>query len=326
MAVYQETKRKTWRFEIWKHGVRVMTRGGFPSQKKAIIAESKESETSNLVNLGFEKLTDERLNDLKINRTPRYYQENYLFLENLKKRWGLKKEISRDDVEQFLNEIAKSKGNQSSNKALRYVKALFNYGLERGWIRFNPAAKVKPKSYTPITRYVPPREDIMKVLEKAKGLDKIYLTLAVQTMCRIRELNYLRWTDVFEDYLILKTRKARNSILTERKYPINQTMRDALSQIPKEGEYVFINPASKDKNPYDYRSKILKTLCKKAGIRQFGYHSLRHFGASLLAESGVPLTDLQALLGHSRISTTDLYVRNLKPSLLEATRKLEEIK
>ena len=324
MSVYQETKRKTWRFEIWKHGVRVLTRGGFPSQKKAIVAESQALEKLNLINLGFERLCDERLQDLQINRTPRYYQENNLFLENLRARWSFRKEISRDDVEILLNEIALNKGNQSANRALRFVKATFNFGLERGWIAFNPAARIKPKSYSPTPRHVPPREDVIKVLSLAKDADKIYLTLVVQTMCRIRELNRLQWTDVHEEYLILKTRKAKNSILTARQYPINQTMREALSQLPKNGDYVFINPVTQ--KPFDYRSKILKTLCKKAGVRPFGYHALRHFGASFLAESGVPLSDLQALLGHARISTTDLYIRNLKPSLLEATKKLEGIK
>jgi hypothetical protein len=39
--------------------------------------------------------------------------------------------------------------------------------------------------------------------------------------------------------------------------------------------------------------------------------TLRHYGASKLAQEGVPLTDIQALLGHQRATTTDIYLQSL---------------
>jgi site-specific recombinase XerD len=38
---------------------------------------------------------------------------------------------------------------------------------------------------------------------------------------------------------------------------------------------------------------------------------VRHYGASRLAKEGIPLTDIQALLGHSRATTTDIYLQSL---------------
>ena len=105
---------------------------------------------------------------------------------------------------------------------------------------------------------------------------------------------------------------------------MNAVLKDVFTHIPREGEYVFMNPLTH--KPYDYRDKFLPTLCKKAGVKPFMYHALRHFGASKLDNLGVALTDIQELLGHERATTTDTYLRSLRGSAREAVRKLEGLK
>jgi len=53
---------------------------------------------------------------------------------------------------------------------------------------------------------------------------------------------------------------------------------------------------------------MIKSLCAKAGVKEFTFHNLRHWGASRLAEENVPLPDIQKLLGHTRATTTDTYI------------------
>ena len=52
-------------------------------------------------------------------------------------------------------------------------------------------------------------------------------------------------------------------------------------------------------------------LCKRAGVKQFGFHALRRFVASVLDSKNVPLKQIQLILGHSRPTTTDRYLDNL---------------
>jgi integrase len=85
---------------------------------------------------------------------------------------------------------------------------------------------------------------------------------------------------------------------------------------------VFTNP--KSGTCYDYRDKFLDTLCRRAGVPEFGYHALRHHTASLLAERGAPLTDIQKILGHQRPTTTDNYLQSLGESVRSAMGLLEE--
>jgi hypothetical protein len=47
---------------------------------------------------------------------------------------------------------------------------------------------------------------------------------------------------------------------------------------------------------FKYRSTILKTLCKRAGVRRFSFHALRHSGASILDNMNVPLGTIQKII------------------------------
>lgn len=122
---------------------------------------------------------------------------------------------------------------------MRLIKALFGYGTTRGWLGENPTRGIERFPETPRPRYVPPVEDVEAVLSVATEEQRDYLLVVINTMGRIREINRLVWDDIGEDYLILKTRKAKCSDLTERRIPLNRTLREILGRLPRKGEHVF---------------------------------------------------------------------------------------
>ena len=82
----------------------------------------------------------------------------------------------------------------------------------------------------------------------------------------------------------------------------------------------------KDGSKYcgNYVSRKFKNACKAAGIDQsIHFHSLRHSFASNLVQKGVPLYTIKELLGHSTISTTEIYSHLNMDSLREAIKKLD---
>jgi len=160
-----------------------------------------------------------------------------------------------------------------------------------------------------------------KVLELATPEQRRYLLVVAHSLGRIRAVNNLKWEDIYEDYLCLYTRKARNSDLKEIRVPMNSDLKEVLACIPRQGEYVFPNPQTG--RPYDYRDKFLPRLCRLAEVRPFMYHAFRHFGASKLDNLGVPLTVIRDALGHERTTTTDIYLRSLRGATKEAMKKLE---
>lgn len=266
-------------------------------------------------------MCNERLSDLEARRTTKYKDENEKLIDNLKILWGNKKEIERKDVKKYLNGVAK-RSTWVANKELRFIRALFNFGKAEGLIDYNPTDGIQFYSVKRKIKYIPPYEVISKVLDTAKPDDKDYLLVIAYTMGRVREVNKLEWSDIREEYLILRTRKARNSDVVERMIPLTKPLKEVIERIPKNGKYVFINPKTGTK--YDYRKGLLKGLCKRAKVKKFTFHALRHYGASRLAKEGVPLTDIQALLGHQRASTTDLYLQSLGfASQMDSLSKLE---
>jgi integrase len=104
------------------------------------------------------------------------------------------------------------------------------------------------------------------------------------------EINRLTWADVNleERYVVLYTRKKKGGHLTPRKVPMTQKLFEVLSRRyekrVKDKLWVFWqrywDREQKDRveGPYQDRKKFMKTLCKKAGVRYFPFHALRHLG------------------------------------------------
>jgi integrase len=70
--------------------------------------------------------------------------------------------------------------------------------------------------------------------------------------------------------------------------------------------------------PYTDRSQIMKYLCKKAKVRYFRFHALRHYGASMLDAAGVPIGLIQRILGHENRTTTEIYLHSIGESERQA--------
>ncbi len=68
----------------------------------------------------------------------------------------------------------------------------------------------------------------------------------------------------------------------------------------------------------------MKTLCKKAGVKYFRFHALRHFSASLLEQSNVPIGSIQRILGHEHRTTTEIYLHSIVESERDAMKVLND--
>ena len=63
---------------------------------------------------------------------------------------------------------------------------------------------------------------------------------------------------------------------------------------------------------YQYRQHWLKKVCNEAGVKPFGFHGIRHLFASILAAQNVPLVEIQYMLRHTSLATTQRYIHRLK--------------
>jgi len=98
-----------------------------------------------------------------------------------------------------------------------------------------------------------------------------------------------------------------------REIPINKTLRETLdSLIPRlDVPYVFYDPSTG--RPYKDIKRSFNSACRRAGIKDFHFHDLRHTFASHLIMEGQGITTVKELLGHKTLAMTMRYA-HLSPS------------
>ncbi len=74
-------------------------------------------------------------------------------------------------------------------------------------------------------------------------------------------------------------------------------------------KWVFIDPESG--YPYTQRRHWMKNLCNRAQVSHFGLYGIRHLTASILAKAGTPMIEIQTILKHKNLSTTERYIKRL---------------
>jgi integrase len=284
----------------------------------------------------FGELVDKRLDYVKAHNTKIYYCD-YVYMA---RRWVEKwdeipcENITRSMIEEFILDRSLV-SNHAANRDLRYLKAVFGWGVDQELILENPTARVKKLPVEKKRKYIPPKEDVLKVLMAADSDKRDYLYMILDTVARMGEINKLTWDDVhFEDRTItLYTRKKRGGHLTGRNVAMTKRVYDILSRRYKSRDkkkpwvfwqtYWSSKTGEKVEGPYIDRKRILRTLCQKAGVPYFRFHALRHFGASMMKHKGVPTGAIQKILGHEKISTTDIYLQAIEESEREAIEVLE---
>ncbi len=302
------------------------SKGGYLTKRQA--QEEEVTELKRLKesgdNLDFRLLIVERLKHVKATCTEAYYLENHRTMSKLTLHFPDKtfvNDITREEIEHYLATTYPKK--HGYNYALARINALFHYGVERGWTKYNPCDGIKRRTTDKKLKYVPTKEDLDKVINYTETYEEMaFLLVLKHTMARVNEIYNLKWEDIDHrrNTITLWTRKKRGGVRTPRHLTINRTLVLTLDTLPITSEYVFVN---RDGQPYTDRKKMLMGVCKRAGVQRFTFHSFRHFGASQLAMKGVSLPEIQMILGHDNVITTSKYIQSLGINKTEAINLLE---
>lgn len=225
--------------------------------------------------------------------------------------------LKRKTVLDHLQVVASKRSGNVANKERKNLIAMWNWGVKyiEYFPSFNPF-KVDRFAEVRQPRYMPPEKDFWKVYEEAETeQDKRMLLAFIHLGARRNEIFRIRWPDInFPDRQVtLWTRKREGGNLEANVLPMTDVLYDELlaqRQISK-GEYVFPDPETG--KPYTQRRCWMQGLCKRAKVRHFTLHSIRHLTASLLMDAGVPMMYIRDILRHKNIRTTELYIKSLKP-------------
>lgn len=205
------------------------------------------------------------------------------------------------------------------SRSVASMRAFFQYLFSQRKIEQSPAENLKsPK----VEKRLPEILSIQEVdnllkqpdLNTPKGIrDKAMLELLYATGMRVSELIHLETDDVnlTFGYVVCQENK-------ERIIPIGNVSKDALAVYLEKGRSVFVKDSS-EKSLFTNCSgkamsrqgfwKMLKGYADEAGIsRDITPHTLRHSFAVHMLQNGADIRSVQEMLGHSDISTTQVYL------------------
>lgn len=214
----------------------------------------------------------------------------------------------------YLQEQAEKRSGYAANKDRKNLVAAWNWGIKYlGLPSPNPCLVDRFPEKRQI-RYVPSEKDFWKVYDQAESeQDSVMLLSYLHLAARKRELFNLRWEDVdfSESRARLFTHKRQGGSLEFDWLPMTEALHQALLTHRQESSEEWVFPDPKTGRPYFYRNTWMRRLCDNAGIRSFSLHAIRHLTASILAMENVSMIDIQTILRHKNLSTTERYIRRL---------------
>ncbi len=220
---------------------------------------------------------------------------------------------------------------------------------------FETARKNRLVEENPCGEYVKPREEkdkaakihffeqseLNKLIRAANNIPNgFYILIPLYTGMRLGELCGLRWEDITEDVICISRSVGEDEHSKptlnptkggKRRYiGITDNFAEVLKKTPHGGAYVLSNSdnyftinqlSDRYKRAFKHANKYLVENGEQP-VQYLSMHKCRHTYATYLANGGAAAKDIQELLGHSDISTTQIYFHVDTDSIKKASNKL----
>ncbi|MCD6574342.1 tyrosine recombinase XerC [Candidatus Aerophobetes bacterium] len=250
------------------------------------------------------------------------------FIKFLEKRKREIKEIDYPVVREYLRTLmGKNRRSSTIARKTSSLRGFFRFLNSRNLLKNFPVLALRcPKLRRKIPSFLS-EEEVQRLLDEIRGdgfsfqRDKAMLELLYATGIRIAELVGLDIDDIDFNAELVKVKGKRNK---ERMVPVGKYAIDALKEYLKwrekkisgEIKALFVNKFGERISDRSARER-LKIYIRKVGIdKNITPHTLRHSFATHLINRGADLRAVQELLGHERLSTTQIYT-HITPSRLK---------
>ncbi|MGV2432482.1 MAG UNVERIFIED_CONTAM: site-specific tyrosine recombinase XerD [Rickettsiaceae bacterium] len=252
---------------------------------------------------------------------------------------------TNQDIREFIHQLSKSGlGSRSVARKISSIRSFYSFLISESLAKENPAQFIDLPKYTeplPITLSGEEIKNLLEICDESLSPENIRLKCMISLLyssgLRVSELVSLKVTNlsinaetkIIGNYLNIlgKGNKERIVIIND----------DAIKSLTKYLEYrICFMPNTEKSNVYLFPSKskegymtrqnfalLLKNASIKAGIdpEKVSPHVLRHSFASHLLDGGADLRVIQELLGHSDISTTQIYTHVRQDKLREVIQE-----
>lgn len=255
-------------------------------------------------------------------------------------------DIKTADIEDFIAELKQPAVLTEGQKTLRIrrpatinryraqLRHMFNWAVEREYLERTPfrrgsstLIKMELEDNRRERRLTADEERTL--MSEAAGYLRPLIITALDTGMRRGEMLSLTWADVEARPGWLRLRGETTKSGKTRWVPISTVRLQAVLDFLRldiAGEQktadalVFSNAVGEPLGDFHH---TWARMLRRSNVRDLHWHDLRHEYASRLTERGVPLSQVQALLGHASILTTQRYDNHGPAALMEAAKRLE---
>jgi len=238
--------------------------------------------------------------------------------------------ITIEELKEYVKKLSKDKLNEKSiSRNISCLKSFYKFLVIENIIESNPAETLYiPKIKKSLPNILTEDEVIslldINLTDSYSYRNKAMLELIYSTGLRVSELVNLKLSDIDLNEDIVRTVGKGSK---ERVVPIGEFASESLkiyinnyrsSMLKKyNNDYLFLNNHGNIMTRQGF-FKIIKNIAKEKGInKDLSPHTLRHSFASHLLKYGADLRTIQELLGHSDISTTQIYTHISNEKLKE---------
>jgi integrase len=330
---YRNKKRETHKIKIGVHGsiTTELARqkaielslsvgaGEDPSIKHKIVAQSTEQ--------SMQDLADKYLNlHAQPKKALKSYKEDIAKLKNIiLKRYGHLRvdSISTLDLQQLNSDLQKTP--IQANRTMALLSKMFNLAIQWGWRSDNPAMGVGKYKEQKRHRWLDDEESqrLFAALDTYHNQNVANaIRLLILTGARKTELLSATW-DHFDLEKGVWTKDAHSTKQRKMEHvPFSSLVLEILKKMKEQADSHFLFPGKVPGQPLKDPKKAWDTIRKKAGAPDVRIHDLRHTFASHLVSSGLSLSIVGKLLGHTQASTTQRYAHLADAPLREAAELL----
>jgi integrase/recombinase XerD len=254
---------------------------------------------------------------LSQNTVESYKSDVLSFIEKTKKDI---KDINKEDIQSFIDGLHSSDFSAATvARKLSSLRMFFLFWVGEGLIDQTPMNDIgAPKTERKLPKFLS-ADEAAKLIESANGnlkysaRDRAILELLYGCGLRVSELLTLRKEDLFlkEDFIRVKGKGSKERII-----PLGSKAKKALIKYineerpildKKSSSFLFLTKSGNRFSRMGLWKRFQQYLSKSGINKDLSPHTLRHSFATHLLERGATLRTVQLLLGHSDISTTQIY-------------------
>ena len=240
------------------------------------------------------------------------------------------KNLQEDHINQYISFLFQRKMRSSSvNRKISSIKSFYIFLVKRNFVKNSPLNDLvtpKQEKYLPESMSEAEVDKLLNspnVSNKIENRDKAMIEMLYATGMRISELVNLKMTDVDMKRCVVKVFGKGSK---ERLVPFGETALDSLRSYLNEREQssskeIFLSNRGKKMTRVAFWQRVKVYLIRENLKNSISPHTLRHAFATHLLNRGADLRSVQLLLGHSDLSTTQIYTHIAKQRLSDVLKK-----